>query len=416
MKKKLIKNGHIFTFLIFCFGSIICGVLSSFLLDFKLDYFSYTCVDYNSETQLSSTFEPTILNIKKDFSVDEKKQYSDLHNHFYYNMMVGACRQKIDNSISFNLSSSFSVSTQLLTQPTFSIETVEKETGGYYLDYGQYYSYYSDDILGPRGYLSTRFNCDGFVFVSDILADELISFYNIAGDNPYEELITNEDYAVLPVTIDGEASSINLCINNILYSDKRNGDRTQELYDSFALIPYYPAVMNKLDVSFEIDLKTNPYGNKTCFKDINTMGYTIANSSYSIYSYSGAENKYLLNAKLSDDLVKAWSNGNDVLVYSIFIVLFLLGLGSIIYLSIINTKFARKELLSYLLSLGLFVIFGIVCSFIYIYPLYCLFPLSSLLFVYIIKRKEIRNEIKNLFRKPSKANSRYSEEFYQIEI
>lgn len=417
MRKLDKKSNSIFGILVFIVGSLICGVLSSFLVDYKLDYFSYSCVNYNSAILADNSFEPTILNIKKNFTATEKKEYSNLFKSFYYNFMVETCREKIDNEITFSLSDSNSFSTELLTQPTFSVDTSEESGGGYYLDYGLYYAYFSNQILGERNYLIPRFNCDSYIFVSDILADELINYYHITDvDNPYAELITNEAYAVLPLTVDGIATPLKFSINNILYSNKRDGKRTVELYSSFALIPYFSNVMNNLDISFEVDLKTNPYGNKTCIKNINELGYNVANSTFSIYSFDRSINQYAMNSKLSANLANIWTDSNDILLYILLIITTLIGLGLTLYFCYRNHDFSRFDVIFYLVSLLLFIVFGIICSFVYIYPLFTLYPILYLLLVYIIKRKEIRNEIKGFFRKSDKINSKNIEEFYNIKI
>lgn len=417
MKKKILKNSSIIGFIIFALGSLLCGVLSSFLTDYKLDYFSYSCVNYNSEVLADDSFEPTILNVKKDFATNERKEYSDLYKYFYYNFMIGTCREKIDNSTSFDFSDSSSYLTQLLTQPTFSIESEEKNDGGYYLDFGLYYTYYSDEILGEINYLLPRFNCNSFIFISDVLANELIDYYDIGdADDPYAELIANEEYAILPLTIDGTATSIKFSINNILYSDRRDGERTVELYNSFALIPYVSEVMNNLDVSFEVDLKTNPYGNKTCIKNINNLGYTISNSSFSVSLFDKSTSKYVINSDLSSDLMNVWNNSNDILLYVLLIMTMLIGLGINFYFNYFNYNFGRKDAILYLVQILLFVVYGIISSFIYIYPLFSLFPILYLLSFYIFKRKEITNEIKKFFRKSHKTNSKNLEEFYNLEV
>lgn len=417
MKKKILKNSSIIGFIIFALGSLLCGVLSSFLIDYKLDYFSYSCVNYNSEILADDSFEPTIINVKKDFAANERKEYSSLYKNFYYNFMVETCREKIDNSISFDLSDSDSFSTELLTQPSFSIETTEKDGGGYYLDYGLYYTYYSDKILGERNYLLPRFNCNSFIFISDVLANELIDYYGISNvDDPYAELITNEEYAVLPLMIDSADTSIKFSINNILYSDRRDGERTVELYNSFALIPYVSEVMNNLDVSFEVDLKTNPYGNKTCIKNINELGYTTDNSTFSVYSYNRSTSQYEINTNLSANLANIWTNTNDVLLYALLIMTMLIGLGINFYFNYFNYNFGRKDTILYLIQILLFIVYGIICSFIYIYPLFSLFPILYLLSFYIFKRKEITNEIKKFFRKSHETNSKNLEEFYNLEV
>lgn len=354
--------------------------------DFKLDHLSYSINNINRTTILDDDFRATILNIHSN----EKTNYNDLLSYFYYNSLNGPTRLIASNNVSCD-----ELNLHIESQDTLSIRSSEEEDGGYYLDKGLYYTYFSDDILGPRQYLIPRFGCDSFVFISDTFADKLISKYNISDEEGYKTLITNEEYSVLSLIVDGN-QTISLSINNILYSNKRNGPRTHELYGDFGVVARNNTLNNIFTFEFEIDLKDNPYCIRNTFKSVNELGYSTKKSRILLKRFDETSAKYIIDERLTEKYYKSWSSF-DALFYTLFAVSNLL---IIVSFSIIVNRTKRESLIPLFCCFCCFAVFGIISSFIYIYPLFSIPPLVGLIILIFLYRKEVKLFVKRvIFRK-----------------
>lgn len=357
---------------------------------------------FAKDNYVYGTYEPEIVNIKKNDEI----LYNPLFDNLYYNSLVSEARLLINNNVTDSVNK-----IKFYTQSAFSIRNSSLPGGGHYIDYGIFASYYADDILGPRKYLEHRFGCDSFVFISDTYADILLKKYNI---NSYEELIQNKEYAVLNLNVDG-ITSTKVCINNILYSNKRQGPRAKELYGNFALIYNNNQIQKWSSTSIDIDLKSNPYGVKRVLKSINSFGYNTDNSDITFSKYNESIKSYEIDTIATNNF-KNLNVKNDSLYTILFFILCFVEIAAIV-LYYIFVKDSKTRRISLILVFAAFAIFGLVCNYTYLYPYVSIIPILSVLFSLFLCRKEVANDFKYLFGKIFRTKiERDEDKFISIEI
>lgn len=354
------------------------GCLSCFLLqDFKLDYLSFQMINYNRVLGNGEYDAPILSVAKTDDKIKEDGTpfYNDLFSVFHYNMLVNGARtvSVSDTSLLLNDADSTSFDLSLTTQPTFTIDKDNLATDDnpvFHIASGQHYSYFPEIVNRHRGDSTTS-----FMFISDTLANKLIETLNVPGESlieRYQNLIVDEQYCFQKLIID-DAHIANVAINNILHTDYSEGQSSRmfKLHGDFALI-WADIIKDKLSLSFEIDLKTNPYGNKKTIKNIEALGYTGSNSIFNLRICRS--DVYLVDANLSKSLNEALKTGNNVFSYLPFIVI---QIACCVFCFIINKKpfiSMNKRVIS-LVLLGMFVTYGLVVTFTYNYPLFTITPL-----------------------------------------
>ena len=385
---------------VFFFASVFASLSCFGTKEFKLDRMAYQINNYNQSTILDEDFKSTIVNVK---SHENDKNFFDMLRYFYYNSLNRATRVQVSNKVTCN-----NMDLHLVTQDTYSIRTEEEPGGGYYIDKGLYYSYYSNELLGNRQYLSYRFGCETFVFISDVFADKLIDYYGISSlENAYELLITEKEYAVIDLVIDGN-KTVKVCINNIVYSTKRQAPRTLELYGDFALFCYRRDFIGTIDFEFEVDLKDNPYCIKQTIKSIEAFEYNSQNSDFTFKSFDKQTQKYKVDDKLTNRF-KSISEKFDWIFYLIFSLMIIAGIALLIILA----KFGDGSSAIVLITCSsLFIIYGLLATFIYNYPLFSLSPILFSLTLFIFKGKESKNEIKDYFYRKSHSITKKSVCFF----
>ena len=300
------------------------ALVSTGLLDYKLDRFSFSLVDY-TRINYSNNAHPVIMNVSSEQEKGKNEVYLRAFKYFHYNLIDEAARIVVDNATSISIGDEV-VDIKMLTQPTFSIGNELPNDAGYYLDYGQYTTYYKDELLVSNN--QVRGDADIFIFISDKLADLLLEQYNLSS---YDELILNPTLSNLSIDIDGNYSKVG-CINNILYSNTRNANKTIAVYGEYFVLFYNnAATRNIINLSFEIELKTNPYSNKKCFRTLRKMGYNTNNSDISFLKYDDENDCYLTkdnptSIKLSEKFKKIYSNTTDwfyYVLYTLVVILFI---------------------------------------------------------------------------------------------
>ena len=277
--------------------------------EYKINTFSNQLIYSNDSYDQSRS---TILSIEA--LEKEDAGFADLFRYYYYNQVVFGIRMKVENII-------LEEGCAFFTIPTFSIRTSEEAQGGYYLDGGLFYTYYSDDILGQRGYLTIRNGCDSFVFISDKFADYLLEKYNL---NSYEELIKHNTYSTL-VSKDENGNEIKLCINNIVYSDKRSAPRCAQLYgDFFSIIYKNNRVASSSSTIFEIDLKNSTYSCSRVLNELNMMGYSVSDYNFSFRKFES--DKYVVRNDLNIYYNDIYKNSSDFISYFLLVISILISL------------------------------------------------------------------------------------------
>lgn len=361
--------------------------------DYKLDRVACSLNDYNSHDYYNG-FQSPILRLhqdSKDGSTNRSERYDDIFEQFYYNSFVKHLRQFATNDITDEL---LNKKINVFCQKTYMCRNTELSDGGHYVDYGVFASYYGDNIYEKRpdgdprthGYFPYT-GCVTFAYISDAFADSLIEHYkNVEPEieiKNYEDLIFKKP--VLPIVAakennDGTVTEyqINVSINNVLYREKRHAYRISELYgDTFALIDLYSygkKTREWADLACEMELKADPFGTKNVFQGLEYFGYNPNNSQYKFYKYDYSSNSYYIDSEIAEKYLESYNNNiSNVLFYCLlFIVIFIF--------SIFNLFIIRKDkvlrnmaIAGYLLTA---ILFGVIVSFTYFYPLWSLAPVS----------------------------------------
>lgn len=383
---------------VFCFILILVSCLPAISLipttNFKLDYLSYKLIDYN-KVPGNSSYDSPILNIKKLNSTGE--YCHNLFYNFHYNLLCNGGREIVENKTCLYPTingESFELDLKLTIQPTYSISSINggsEEIEYHHIDFGQYYSYFPDIDNRHRGSADTS-----FIYISDTLADKLINIYGITGNRieAYKQLVNDERYCFLPMKID-DNNIVPLSINNILYSSFQYGQskRMTSLYGDFGLI-WPHRIKQYLDFSFDIDLKTNPFGNKKIVNQVIQLGYSADNSVFSIIDSKAGIYSY--NKELSSYLNDAISFKHNIACYILFVSLLILVFLLVLVAPKIFFKKVNKVFCT-IVYLIFFVIYGIIASYTYIYPLFSIAPLVILVVMCLnfiinkLNRRNIRN-------------------------
>lgn len=389
----------VFIFLLLSFSS---AFLVTFSTDYKLDRVAYSLNNYNAHCYTDSDYQPSILKVVPDNQM-APYEFEKLFSATYYTDLNDGIREININNGLFN---EFSI--HLETQFTFSIEKDISKYGGYRLDYGLYHTYYSDDILGPRGYLEARYDSESFIFISDSLADKLVDFYGIIGDEPYAQLITNKDYCLLPLTIND--TNHTFCINNIVYTSLRQAPRTKELYGDFALFCYNNKIKDDIYLRYEMDLKDNPFCIKSMLSTIDSAGFNYNNSLIEFDTFNYKQNQYERNIEVERSYRSVEKTDSTFFNLTPYIFSFI----GIALLLIINHFYStdnyHTNIVSLIIIATMFFLYGMLSNFVYIYPQFSIVPISVLVSYFVINGKEALYAFKNrLIKKPNNS-------FYTINI
>ena len=242
----------------------------------------------------------------------KSQDYNELFYQFHYSLIVNGCRTLIDNDLSLEVSDQF-LNFKATLLPTYSVRETNSSDKDevYMIDYAQYYAYFARPVHDFRNQTP-----QGFVYISDTLADKLVEKHGIEGPTKldrYNQLLSNSEYSVLPLYSSVFNEEVNITITNIVHSniEEGQGKRMLALYDDFALIWLVESVSKKLEYSFEIDLKNNPYGNKKAINFLNSYGFTYENSDFLIKTK--LDNEYQVNEKTTLLLNKILQNNTSAL-------------------------------------------------------------------------------------------------------
>ncbi|MGI6644784.1 MAG: hypothetical protein ACOX28_03440 [Bacilli bacterium] len=403
---------NLLPFLGFIFSLLLSNSFSSRTRQGQLDHLSYSLIDYNKVTNYDD-YDSPIINVKTKSQFDLEKNrksqdYNELFYQFHYSLIVNGCRTLIDNDLSLEVSDQF-LNFKATLLPTYSVRETNSSDKDevYMIDYAQYYAYFARPVHDFRNQTP-----QGFVYISDTLADKLVEKHGIEGPTKldrYNQLLSNSEYSVLPLYSSVFNEEVNITITNIVHSniEEGQGKRMLALYDDFALIWLVESVSKKLEYSFEIDLKNNPYGNKKAINFLNSYGFTYENSDFLIKTK--LDNEYQVNEKTTLLLNKILQNNTSALYTTLFIInIFIMGIFLILFFKISikrNITINRKFQLYLLLSL--FFLYGIIVSFIYNHPLNGLTAILYVLFFIVFNRI--------IYSKRSKIQYRY-EAIYEIDI
>lgn len=398
MTERIRKNKYLLISILYCLFSLLCGSLFSFTQSYKVDYL-LTEINAPNQHNYYNGFISPYLKIKKNDEESKKNgiRYSNLMNYSYYNPFINSCREVVDNEVSVCFDEKTTV--KIVTQNVFQIANDKNAANLYTVDMNMFYSYISQndikDIL-PNNY-TVRNGCDSFAYISDTLADKIVSYYNLeCYDNPYLEIIKSDTYSTLELNVDGSESTIKLCINSILSSKHRFATQIHDIYGDFALVFLNGGVQKYLNsLSFDIDLKVNQYGNRRIINDVKSLGYNPNNSTFHFYSYDYSAHGYYFNEKISNSFANVQKN--SFLPEFVAFIIVTIGIVALILLSLIKRKIKTFERLSFFSLLIVFSAYGFLANFIYIYPYWSLFPIIGLVIILALNWREVFNFEKNIF-------------------
>lgn len=382
--------------------------------DYKLDKLSYQIVDYNEHSY--NDFVSPIMNVSSNIS---NYTYSSLFSQMLnYSFVEGYRLVSTNNVLISDELNSKNYDVRFVGAPTsraINEETITakngEETTAYVTDRSDYYCYFYRDK-------SNTYNQNTFLYISDVLADNLLIDYNLSS---YEELI-GKTFSFNSDNSEQEETSFSLAIDNIIYSDYGNAPRIREIYgDNFGFTSFI-ATSNKNEYllnHFEMDLKLNPYGNKTTFELVNDVcpisDYTI---SFSLYDYK--LNEYYNNSSLDETYINSFSSTSNLYLFIAFFSIIIVGFAffSLSYFTKIFPFSPKLTFIFDLIVIGGFVIYGVVANFIYIYSLHTLFVLLVLFVLILCNRKEAICGAKKCFKHKNKNSDTKTEnqEFISIEI
>ena len=422
MHQKFIKM-FIKTFLAFILISLLGGTFSSLTHDGLIDRLSYNLIDYNKITYVENE-QPPILSVTKTakkIKSGAEGTFTDLFSEFHYNSLVNAGRMVVDSNTTFKSYNSDigEYNIKLVGQNTFSIDAAN--IGGeldsiYHMDSGQFYTYFNNIVAFHRG------AADAFLFISDTLADKLVDKYNIEGETKlerYQKLITDSQYAFISLSFEGSDTIILGTINNVIHSNYENGisQRVEELYGENYALTWLTRIGRDptIKVSFEVELKTNPYTTKTVLKKMEAYGYSYDNATYEMRIFNSKIGKYEVSQYYTNKINEITNYKYNVLFYVLFALTCLLAIVINYFISIKLEGLDYECLLIFGLLIAAITWYGIIVTFTYSYPLFIIVPIIFIVAFFIFNYKEINVGFKKLFKKYNGPNIRKNY-FYEIKI
>lgn len=381
---------------------------------------SLTAANYSREAKLGELFSrlydaPYSLKREADVmvSLSESKAENDsnqkinatsLFRTFYYDDYVIAPRLSFDAEFFYDNSS-----VSMFSLPTFSIAASPLPSGYYYLDWGVFSTYYSDDILGPRGYLDVRFGSDAFIFINDIFADALLAKYNI---DSYETLILDERYCVLEIS-SGETLT-RYCINNIISSTDRNSPEIIKTSPFFGVTIKSPR-FSSVSLRFDFQVPNNRFCFRTAISNFFDCGASKESFSWMFFEIDETNHSYspLENANSFFES-NEWerTNGMLILAFCFSLLLFTVSVSVMWYsLRKLGGKISR---LFFFLGFLAFVVYGCLSYFVYLQEVLSIHFVIGFIVMLLIFMKEGRNRFYALFR--IKPGIRHPEIVYPIDL
>jgi len=391
MKKILTKWSSIISFAL----SVILVVCSLLIFrntsDYAFEKLSYDLYDYNKITYVDN-YSRKVLSISRNNSViEEKENNSELNYLFYYfSRNTYACKDfRYISQKAFTMKDSTNntnYSIKVLTQPTF---YATERNGKFLLDYRKFASLFNSN-KGVATY--------DFCFVSEHLAKKILLSHGITVTDEnkldaYRKLIRQEKDELNIRLVESEER--NYSIVGVLDSKYGSYSRVQqisEMYNADFILAYTPLLYsNQYKMDFDIDLKINPHGNKTVFKEAIE---TIKEKNYSISIKEEENNRLVVNEKFTKDFLNSVLKMENDKKYSILLLLVLLILyGLNFFCELFNRKNPKKIIgISFILFNLLFVVYGIIAYFSFIYPLVTMILLLCYLFYYLTTGRKIYEE------------------------
>lgn len=393
MKKIKVKHFglsliNIFTFALSC-------LFSTFSWNYKVDVFANKMVSYTQYSVKDKYVFPYLSISPKTEEFDFGKIFSYVcYNHYIPNYCC-----KTTTTLSYL---DFSADVSIVSQPTFWSTEYKKNDNTYYkLDHSSYFLKYKSEY-NSHGY-------DAFFYLSQPLANYICEELKVSEEELMTRVFNFNDK-------NGETKTA--FVSNIVVDHLGLSDYQTEREGFFVLsyLLFDPRSKANYDISFDIQMKINPRGNTEVIENCLSFN-SLENYDYSFYTYNKSENKLIENQDLNQQFSQMNHNGDllaKIFCYG-FLILFV---GYFVFQIIYFKKLQEYILISSLICLILFAIFGIIFSFLFNYYMFGLFALVflGLESAFFIQNIFVKKANKHSFKEKGGIKNEESAPFYSIEV
>lgn len=352
------RKKYFFFSLINVVAFVLSCLLCSFSWGYKVDSFSNQLVSYvSTSTERIETFPMVSMSSK-----EEKFDFSKIFNNVYYNHYVPYYRCAVETKLSYS-DSSDPLNISILSQPTFWSEQYKtsNDTFIYKLDHSSYFLKYKSEF-NSHGF-------DAFFYLSQSLATYICEQESIEEEALIGRIVefTDKNQNIK------QAYVSNIVVDGYGLADYQNNDLGHFV---LSYVLFDPRVKDDFNARFDIKMKVNPRGNssiiETCLSCCPKENYN-----YDFFTFSNASQTIERNEKLSQKFskIKKTSDFGWIIGVAVLATAFAAYLVFKIYFYKKNTLMV---VLSSIIPSSLFVIIGIIFSFIYTYYLFGLFSIIFL--------------------------------------
>ena len=379
----------------FVLSAILTCVLATNLSDYKID----TCLNqFFSNVNAQDTY----LSVSN--AGENNDDFNSLYYKFFWTTLTSNARRKVSNKL--NIEELPSQKSNLYVQDYFSLTKNEYSENRHYLHDGMFFTYFDNKAAYVN---SIRFECNGFILISDTFADLLLEKYGLenSGENSYLKLIENKEYAVLTYS-DENGKKIKFCINNVIDSSQRVGLRASDENAIFALT--YCGYVKHMSICFEADFKSDGYSSKNFVEAVYKSGFTTKNANFSLMKKNAAGH-YVKDEICSEQLKNAIeSKPIDPVFYTFIVVIFIACIFLVFKFNLFAKGFTKEKNASSLIALTCAILL-LLQQFIKVYYLFSVLPVIFLIAWIICKVVVL------FFGKEGEfINVEYNKKFFEVNI
>lgn len=385
--------------------------------DYQLEMFCAQLTNprkYNKEN-----YKPSLMKFKYKNNEDENYDYyKTLFYTYIYNDIVDREAIITDNSIALSSSdrdNAFGFEPYIVSQFIYTnVKTEDTRNDRYILNHGNFACYLP--------ITTTSYNCDEFAYISDRTADKWISIIgerklginNLDGkQSKYSKLLIylRNNNIKFTYTQNGTAT---FAISNVYYSDFGDAPRTYDIYGDFILSYALcrKTVRYGFDNHYELETHIDTYGNKNILNIVeNHYGDSIDVSFYLPSDEGNNSNIFTYSEKLTKMYYEIRNNKH--FQYEYFINVSIIIIYAFIMRIISKFTITNKKLTIFLPILLITILYGLLCTYLYIYSLFGYnYILFLLIFIYYHgkerKSEQYKIRIRNFCKNSNKKTIHYT--------
>lgn len=346
-------------YLLFSVVEIVAFVFSCFFAslskNYRIDVFCNNLISYTKYSTVDAAATP-LLSIS---SKKEKFDYKDLFSSVNYNQYVPYYRCSTDTLLNFS-SSADSIGVSVISQPTFWSTPYTTSNGEtiFRLDHSSYYLKYQSEY-NSHGY-------NAFFYLSQSLASHICKEMSISEETLIGRVFEFKDKNDETMT----AYVSNIVVDGYGLSDYQTHDKG---FFVLSFLLFDPKIKNNFNAYFDIKMKGNSRGNskiiEACLGSCPRSDYC-----YDFYTFSKSNKEITLNQDISEQFQTLDLNDDYKWVAGVVVFGFLFMVAETAK-AIFRKKYRNFVLTSSAISAIIFGLFGIVCSFIYVFYLFGFFSL-----------------------------------------